>query len=282
MDSTQSVTKQRAAVGSSRCTQLNLQHRMHPALAAFVSEAFYDGQYHSPSEASFAASKSLALSHFVQPLTFCDVRGSQHKGHEIELANADQYHRLEKFKSGLPRQGYANRAEAEQVVSALAILLRDPALIAIQEEMRRVKDQGPVIGIIALYSGQVRLILNMLRERFEIRDAVEEGSKNECVCQGCLVVVDTVDAFQGKECPIVILSFTRSNRRRSVGFVDDPHRLNVALSRAQKKLILVGDSETLTRAKVRSEQQTFQRLLDHVQQHGELKRAMREREVSGE
>jgi len=59
------------------------------------------------------------------------------------------------------------------------------------------------------------------------------------------VEVSTLDSFQGMEFDVIIFSFTRSKRGEKVGFLDDARRLNVALSRAKKKLILVGNSKTL-------------------------------------
>lgn len=59
------------------------------------------------------------------------------------------------------------------------------------------------------------------------------------------IEVATLDSFQGKEYDIIIFSFTRSKKSKKVGFLDDVRRLNVALSRAKKKLILVGNSNTL-------------------------------------
>lgn len=58
--------------------------------------------------------------------------------------------------------------------------------------------------------------------------------------------VATLDSFQGREHDIIIFSFTRSAIRNRVGFLDDARRLNVAFSRAKKKLILIGNAETLT------------------------------------
>lgn len=60
-----------------------------------------------------------------------------------------------------------------------------------------------------------------------------------------VINVETLDSFQGKEFDIIIISFTRSSKSRRVGFLDDARRLNVALSRAKKKLILVGNAKTL-------------------------------------
>jgi hypothetical protein len=120
----------------------------------------------------------------------------------------------------------------------------------------------------------------------------ERVSGSEWLCGGSRVAVNSVDAFQGKECPVVILSFTRSNRRQAVGFVDDPHRLNVAQSRARKKLILVGDSETLTRRAreqsggnrdnraARQERVFFTQLVRYVEGRGKTMRIFERRSVT--
>lgn len=71
----------------------------------------------------------------------------------------------------------------------------------------------------------------------------------------------TVDAFQGREADIVIYSLTRSNNRRQLGFVKDPPRLNVAFSRAQDMLIIVGDDEFARDAKGSAQ---LCKVLDHI------------------
>lgn len=81
------------------------------------------------------------------------------------------------------------------------------------------------ITVIAPYRAQVRILKDMLQDK--------------------AVAVGTVDAFQGQENKMVIISCVRSNADTVVGFLKDKRRLNVALSRAAFKLILVGDSSTL-------------------------------------
>jgi superfamily I DNA and/or RNA helicase len=81
------------------------------------------------------------------------------------------------------------------------------------------------IAVIAPYSAQVRL----LREQLAI-----EGLE-----------VDTVDGFQGREKEAVIISLVRSNERGEIGFLADTRRMNVALTRARRKLIVIGDSATI-------------------------------------
>jgi superfamily I DNA and/or RNA helicase len=57
--------------------------------------------------------------------------------------------------------------------------------------------------------------------------------------------IDTIDSFQGREADVIYLSLTRSNNKNEIGFLKEYRRLNVALTRAKKKLIVVGDSATL-------------------------------------
>ncbi len=83
------------------------------------------------------------------------------------------------------------------------------------------------IAVIAPYAAQVRL----LRDRL-----LDEHANLE---------VDTVDGFQGREKEAVIISLVRSNSRGEIGFLDDVRRMNVALTRARRKLVVIGDSATI-------------------------------------
>lgn len=86
--------------------------------------------------------------------------------------------------------------------------------------------QPSEIAVIAPYAAQVRLLREVL-SRFEVE-------------------VDTVDGFQGREKDLVILTTVRSNDERKIGFLSDIRRTNVAITRARKKIIVVGDSTTLS------------------------------------
>lgn len=74
--------------------------------------------------------------------------------------------------------------------------------------------------------------------------------------------VDTVDGFQGREKEVIIVSLTRSNRSKNIGFLKDLRRLNVSITRAKRKLILVGDSSTL------SEHPIYDSLFDYIEEVG--------------
>jgi ATP-dependent RNA/DNA helicase IGHMBP2 len=79
--------------------------------------------------------------------------------------------------------------------------------------------------------------------------------------------INTVDAFQGQERDVIAISFVRSNDKNEVGFLGDIRRTNVAMTRARKKLIMVGDSATL------GSHDFYLALLDFVQQEGFYKSA---------
>ena len=85
--------------------------------------------------------------------------------------------------------------------------------------------EGPDIAIIAPYAAQVRL----LRQRLDL-----EGLE-----------IDTVDGFQGREKEVVLLTMVRSNPEGVIGFLSDRRRSNVAMTRAKRKLVMVGDTATL-------------------------------------
>ena len=82
------------------------------------------------------------------------------------------------------------------------------------------------IAVIATYAAQVRL----LRERLS-----GEGLE-----------IDSVDGFQGREKEVVLISLVRSNTRGEIGFLQEVRRMNVAMTRARRKLLVVGDSATLS------------------------------------
>jgi hypothetical protein len=285
----QGLTTPSDTAGASRCVTLDVQRRMHPDLAIFISEMFYGRRYFSPDGDDFRQSKTLELIHFPKPVTFIDVSaGKATSGFEVDLGKREERRQyLAEYDADLPDKGYANLREAEQVVQVLEALVDDAAISREQVELQQAGELVATIGVIALYAGQVALIHRLIRVSEHLRG--ERASEGEWVCRGVTVAVNSVDGFQGKECPVILLSFTRSNRQQMVGFVDDPYRLNVALSRARKKLILVGDAETLTRRSrnpaaedqdsraARQERYFFAQLVRYVEERGKTMRIFQRR-----
>jgi len=111
------------------------------------------------------------------------------------------------------------------------------------------------LGIITPYSAQVDRIQH-LAESSEILEPLHR-----------LISINTVDAFQGQERDVIAISFVRSNEKSEVGFLADIRRTNVAITRARKKLIMIGDSATLGAHPFYSE------LVEFLQQNGFYKSA---------
>ncbi len=106
------------------------------------------------------------------------------------------------------------------------------------------------IGIITPYSAQVEWLI-------KLAEASEELST-----LATFITINTVDAFQGQERDVIAISLVRSNEKSEVGFLGDIRRVNVAMTRARKKLIIVGDSATL------GSHPFYLDLLDYVQEKG--------------
>jgi superfamily I DNA and/or RNA helicase len=74
--------------------------------------------------------------------------------------------------------------------------------------------------------------------------------------------VNTIDAFQGQERDVIYISLVRSNDQGEIGFLKDTRRMNVAMTRAKKKLVIIGDSATLASSPF------YRAFLDYVDAHG--------------
>ena len=185
---------------------LTRQYRMHPAICAFPSQAFYGGALVAAGVARTALldldlapeDASAAVLDPARPLVFVDVR----------LADG-AFEPLSK----------ASRSQAD-VVRKLVLALRRAGMPA------------EAIGVVAPYRAQVAAIRGRLAQAGETQ-----------------VTVDTVDRFQGAERRVILLSFggtpVEGTRRGGRDFLADAQRLNVALTRAQRKLILVGNRARL-------------------------------------
>ncbi len=76
--------------------------------------------------------------------------------------------------------------------------------------------------------------------------------------------IDTVDGFQGREKEVVLLSLVRSNETGNIGFLEDIRRLNVSITRAKRKLIIIGDSSTI------SSHDIYSKLIEYIKKYGNI------------
>lgn len=119
--------------------------------------------------------------------------------------------------------------------------------------LQKEKQMGHSIGIISPYSGQVKWMKDYVAQDEELK-ALEMD-------------IGTIDGFQGQERDIIYISLVRSNIQGNIGFLSDERRLNVAMTRAKKKLVIIGDSATL------SSHVLFRDLLKHVEENATYKSA---------
>lgn len=151
----------------------------------------------------------------------------------------------------------------EQDSETLSRLNKDEAALTIRiiEKLIRSVGEGRwleekiTLGIITPYSAQVEYLARLAEASEEIFNLKH------------LVTINTVDAFQGQERDVIAISLVRSNDKGEVGFLSDIRRTNVALTRARKKLVVVGDSATLSSHKF------YLEWIEYVQQGGFYKSA---------
>jgi superfamily I DNA and/or RNA helicase len=122
----------------------------------------------------------------------------------------------------------------------------------IENELRRM-NKSLSLGVISGYSEQKLLLEQLINPKDKTR------------WEKLSIEIDNIDAFQGQEREVVIYSVVRSNKKRDIGFLKDYRRLNVALSRARKLLIIVGDHEMAAEANTYDEMNPFAEVLKNIQ-----------------
>lgn len=128
------------------------------------------------------------------------------------------------------------------------VLIRRVEKLAEEVGVEEWLEQKITLGIITPYRAQVDYILKLTEA-----SAILEPLRS-------LISINTVDAFQGQERDVIVISFVRSNDKGEVGFLGDIRRTNVAMTRARKKLIMIGDSATL------GSHSFYLELIEYVQQ----------------
>lgn len=190
-------------------TLLTTQYRMNEDIMRFSSEWFYGGRLRAAREVGERGS----FLDFESPVEWLEVSG------EVEEDG------VEEFVGG--SFGRVNRAEARVVLRRLRRCIESIGGEKFLEE-------GIEVGVISPYRMQVYLLRGMLKS-----DAFFKPYRR-------LLTVNTVDGFQGQERDMIIVSMVRSNARGEIGFLGDLRRMNVAMTRAKSKLVIVGNSATLS------------------------------------
>ena len=208
-------------------TLLKMQYRMNDEIMRFSSDWFYGNQVESAPEVKYRSILDLDI-----PMTWIDT--SEFMNEELKTqSNHDSS--LFTLHSSLFKEefvgesfGRINKAEAELTLLALEQYFKKIG-------KARILDERLDVGVISPYRAQVQY----LRRLFKKREFFKPYRH--------LISVNTVDGFQGQERDIILISLVRANDEGQIGFLRDLRRMNVAITRARMKLIILGDASTMTR-----------------------------------
>jgi ATP-dependent RNA/DNA helicase IGHMBP2 len=190
-------------------TMLEVQYRMHETIMEFSNQMFYGGL--------LKAAESVAHHTLNDNLLPTNTNFEPIINEVFEWIDTAGCGFIE--KQDTESASLQNPEEASILLQHLTTLLAHfPNLADIQ------------IGIISPYKAQVNLLNELIASHEVLRNHVE---------------ANTVDSFQGQERDIIYISLVRSNEEGEIGFLRDTRRMNVAMTRAKKKLVMIGDSATL-------------------------------------
>ena len=192
-------------------TLLKMQYRMNEEIMRFSSDWFYGNQVESAPEVKYRSILDLDI-----PMSWIDTSS----WNESSTLFKEQFVG-ESF-------GRINKAEAE-----LTLLVLEKYFRKIGKE--RILDERLDVGIISPYRAQVQYLRRQLKKKEFFKP------------YRSLISVNTVDGFQGQERDIILISLVRANDEGQIGFLRDLRRMNVAITRARMKLIILGDASTMTR-----------------------------------
>ena len=189
-------------------TLLKIQYRMNEEIMRFSSDWFYHGQVESAPQIKYRG-----ILDYDHPITWIDTSVSEEDVSEEFVG--------ESF-------GRINKAEAELTLLTLAEYLTKIGKL-------RVLSEHIDVGIISPYRAQVQYLKRLIK-KYEFFKPYRR-----------LISVNTVDGFQGQERDIILISLVRSNDEGQIGFLKDLRRMNVAMTRARMKLIILGNKDTMTK-----------------------------------
>ena len=203
-------------------TLLKMQYRMNEEIMRFSSDWFYGNQVESAPEVKYRSILDLDI-----PMTWVDT---------------SQFSTLTTFSEEFVGESFGriNKAEAE-----LTLLVLEQYFQKIGKQ--RILDERLDVGVISPYRAQVQYLRRLLKKKEFFKP------------YRSLISVNTVDGFQGQERDIILISLVRANDEGQIGFLRDLRRMNVAITRARMKLIIIGDASTLTRHPF------YKRLYDYIE-----------------
>ena len=204
-------------------TLLDTQYRMNEEIMRFSSSWFYDGKVKA---APITAHRGIL--DYDTPIEWVD-----------DVANDDETVG-ESFVG--ETFGRINKVEARQVMELLQAYFEKIG-------KQRILDESIDVGIISPYRAQVQYLRHLIK-----KEAFFKPFRH-------LLSVNTVDGFQGQERDIIIVSLVRSNNDGQIGFLRDLRRMNVAMTRARSKLIIIGDHETL------AHHEFYKKLYEYIKKH---------------
>ena len=223
-------------------TLLKIQYRMNDEIMRFSSDWFYGGKVESAPQIKYRS-----VLDYDHPITWIDTGEESEerrvKSEEFNSSSDDASEGSEEQEnsslfthhSSLYKEqfvgesfGRINKAEAELTLLTLAEYFTKIG-------KRRVLEERIDVGIISPYRAQVQYLKKLIK-KYEFFKPYRR-----------LISVNTVDGFQGQERDVILISLVRSNDEGQIGFLKDLRRMNVAMTRARMKLIILGNKDTMTK-----------------------------------
>ena len=207
-------------------TLLKIQYRMNEEIMRFSSDWFYHGEVESAPQIKYRS-----ILEDDSPITWIDTSNEEN---QVTIEGDDVVSGEKRDEMNFHEQfvgesfGRINKAEADLTLLTLAEYLT-------QVGKRRVLEESIDVGIISPYRAQVQYLKRLLK-KYEFFKPYRR-----------LISVNTVDGFQGQERDVILISLVRSNDEGQIGFLKDLRRMNVAMTRARMKLIILGDKSTMTK-----------------------------------